>query len=280
MIYSSRYLRITDPFMTGPDIGYLQERLKELGYYKGTINSTYDFDTEKAVKDFQEAFGLQVDGIVGPDTYNAVGLKPTDTFNVPAEGYRITVDTNAQTITLYQNGKVIKSYPVATGAPTTPTPLGDWRIIQKLMNPGGAFGTRWMKLSIPWGGYGIHGTDNPASIGKASSHGCIRMFNEDIEELYDIVPLGTPVRIIGRAYTGRILKIGVDPGEDIAEVQRTLQILGYYRGDIDGVYGPLTEGAVKAFQADNGLVADGVVGVNTYEALQKQKDITLGDTRP
>jgi len=175
---------------------------------------------------------------------------------------------------------VIKSYPIATGTPNTPTPLGNWRIIQKLMNPGGPFGTRWMKLSITWGGYGIHGTDNPASIGKAASHGCIRMFNEDIEELYDIVPLGTPVRIIGRAYTGRILKIGVDPGEDIAEVQRTLQILGYYRGDIDGVYGPLTEEAVKAFQADNGLVADGVVGANTYEALQKQRDITLGDVRP
>jgi len=60
--------------MTGPDVGYLQERLKEIGYYTGPINSIYDFDTEKAVKDFQEAFGLQVDGIVGPDTYNAVGV--------------------------------------------------------------------------------------------------------------------------------------------------------------------------------------------------------------
>lgn len=280
MVYASRYLRITDPFMTGPDIEYLQKRLRDLGYYKGPINGIYDYDTEKAVRDFQEAFGLLVDGIVGPDTYNAVGLDPADTYNVPTQGYRISVDTNAFTLSLTQNGKVINTYPVAVGAPNTPTPLGSWRIIQKTMNPGGPFGTRWMKLNVPWGGYGIHGTDNPSSIGTAASHGCVRMYNEDVNELYDIVPLGTPVQIIGRVYTGRILKIGVPPGDDVRYVQEILQILGYYRGDIDGYYGPLTEQAVRQFQEANGLAVDGIVGPNTYEALQRQRDIAVGDTRP
>jgi peptidoglycan hydrolase-like protein with peptidoglycan-binding domain len=266
--------------MAGPDIEYLQKRLRDLGYYKGPINGIYDYDTEKAVRDFQEAFGLLVDGIVGPDTYNAVGLDPADTYNVPTQGYRISVDTNAFTLSLTQNGKVIKTYPVAVGAPNTPTPLGSWRIIQKTMNPGGPFGTRWMKLNVPWGGYGIHGTDNPSSIGTAASHGCVRMYNEDVNELYDIVPLGTPVQIIGRVYTGRILKIGVPPGDDVRYVQEILQILGYYRGDIDGYYGPLTEQAVRQFQEANGLAVDGIVGPNTYEALQRQRDIAVGDTRP
>jgi hypothetical protein len=148
------------------------------------------------------------------------------------------------------------------------------------MNPGGPFGTRWMKLNVPWGGYGIHGTDNPSSIGTAASHGCVRMYNEDVNELYDIVPLGTPVQIIGRVYTGRILKIGVPPGDDVRYVQEILQILGYYRGDIDGYYGPLTEQAVRQFQEANGLAVDGIVGPNTYEALQRQRDIAVGDTRP
>lgn len=280
MVYASRYLRISEPFMEGPDVEFVQQRLKELGYYDGPINGVYDYDTEKAVKNFQEAFGLQVDGIVGPDTYNAIGLSPTESYNVPTQGYSITVDTDTFTLSLTQNGGLIKTYPVAIGNPSTPTPLGNWRIVQKTKNPGGPFGTRWMKISVPWGGYGIHGTDNPSSIGRAASHGCIRMYNEDVNELYDIVPLGTPVKIIGKAFTGRILKIGVTPGPDISELQRKLQVLGYYKGDIDGFYGPLTEEAVKAFQEANGLVPDGVVGPNTYEALQRQRDIAVGDTRP
>jgi L,D-transpeptidase ErfK/SrfK len=280
LVFASRYLRITDPFMTGPDVAYLQRRLSNLGYYEGEVNSIYDYATEQAVRNFQQAFGLQVDGIIGPDTYNAIGLDPEETYNVPTQGYGISIDTQAFTLTLNQNGNVINTWPVAVGAPATPTPLGSWRIIQKTMNPGGAFGTRWMKINVPWGGYGIHGTDNPASIGSAASHGCIRMHNEDVNELYDIVPLGTPVQIIGRAYTGRILRIGVAPGDDIRSVQETLQILGYYRGDVDGYYGPVTEQAVRAFQEANELAADGIVGPNTYQTLQRNRDIALDDTRP
>jgi len=280
LIYASRYLRVTDPLMTGPDVEYVQQRLIELGFYDGEADGIYDLETEGAVRDFQEDFGLLVDGIVGPDTYNAIGLGPEDEFDVPTEGYSIYIDTISFTLTLNQNGAVVSSYPIAVGAPSTPTPLGDWRIIQKTLNPGGAFGTRWMKINVPWGGYGIHGTDNPSSIGSAASHGCVRMYNEDVNELYDIVPLGTPVRITGTAFTGRILRIGVEPGEDIAEVQRILQILGYYRGDITGEYDSLTEQAVMDFQQDYGLPADGVVGPKTYEVLFRQRDIALGDTRP
>ena len=55
---------------------------------------------------------------------------------------------------------------------------------------------RWLGLSIPSGNYGIHGTNNPSSIGKAVSNGCIRMYNRDVTELSKTVPLGTPVKII------------------------------------------------------------------------------------
>ena len=109
------------------------------------------------------------------------------------QSYSITVNTSARTLTLYSNGQWIKSYPVAVGKPSTPTPRGSFKIVNKAVNPGGPFGVRWMGLSKPH--YGIHGTNNPSSIGKAVSHGCIRMYNKDVLELYNIVPIGTPVKI-------------------------------------------------------------------------------------
>ena len=73
------------------------------------------------------------------------------------------------------------------------TPTGNFIIINKAPNPGGPFGTMWMSLSKEH--YGIHGTNNPSSIGKFVSKGCIRMYNSDVEELASIIPLGTPVFI-------------------------------------------------------------------------------------
>lgn len=75
----------------------------------------------------------------------------------------------------------------------TSTPFGNFVIINKAPNPGGPFGTLWMSLSKEH--YGIHGTNNPSSIGKAVSKGCIRMYNKDVEELASIVPIGTAVFI-------------------------------------------------------------------------------------
>lgn len=54
-----------------------------------------------------------------------------------------------------------------------------------------------MRLSVPNGGYGIHGTNNPGSVGRAVSHGCVRMHNEDVIQVYQTVPLGTLVTITG-----------------------------------------------------------------------------------
>lgn len=109
--------------------------------------------------------------------------------------WSITVNIENHTLTLYKNEKVLKQYPVAVGKPQTPTPKGHYKIINKAVNPGGAFGVRWLGLNIPRGGYGIHGTNNPNSIGKSISHGCIRMYNKDVIELSNLVPIGTPVTI-------------------------------------------------------------------------------------
>ncbi|MEA4847094.1 MAG: LysM peptidoglycan-binding domain-containing protein [Clostridiaceae bacterium] len=105
----------------------------------------------------------------------------------------ITVSVRAKLLTLYRSGIMFKAYPVATGKLTTPTPNGNFTIVNKQVNPGGPFGTRWMGLSKPH--YGIHGTNNPASIGTAASNGCVRMFNQDVEDLFSYVGVGVVVRI-------------------------------------------------------------------------------------
>jgi lipoprotein-anchoring transpeptidase ErfK/SrfK len=75
----------------------------------------------------------------------------------------------------------------------TRTPNGEFTIINKQVNPGGPFGALWMGLSKPH--YGIHGTNDPGSIGRQVSHGCIRMFNKDVLQLSELVPVGTRVTI-------------------------------------------------------------------------------------
>ena len=106
----------------------------------------------------------------------------------------IIINIAAKRLTVYRNGSIFREYIVATGKPETPTPVGVFEVINKEIDPGGPYGTRWLGLSKR--GYGIHGTNNPSSIGTAASNGCIRMYNEDIESLFDITVVGTPVRIL------------------------------------------------------------------------------------
>lgn len=105
----------------------------------------------------------------------------------------IDVSTSKHQLKLFDGNRLIKVYPIANGKILSPTPTGTYTIINKQPNPGRRFGVLWMGLSKPH--YGIHGTYNPASIGKNVSHGCIRMFNHDVLELLSRVPIGTRVFI-------------------------------------------------------------------------------------
>ncbi|MDV2887053.1 MULTISPECIES: L,D-transpeptidase family protein [Alkalihalophilus] len=105
----------------------------------------------------------------------------------------IDVSISNRTLSLYENEQLQKVYPIAVGRMLYDTPVGDFIIVNREPNPGGPFGTLWLSLSKK--SYGIHGTNDPSSIGHAVSKGCIRMFNQDVEELGSIVPNGTRVRI-------------------------------------------------------------------------------------
>ncbi|WP_431030493.1 L,D-transpeptidase family protein [Lysinibacillus sp. LZ02] len=107
--------------------------------------------------------------------------------------YHIDISINKRTLRLFKNNVLQKQYPIAVGKMLNRTPVGNFIIINKAPNPGGPFGTMWMSLSKEH--YGIHGTNNPSSIGQAVSRGCVRMHNHDVEELARIIPIGTSVSI-------------------------------------------------------------------------------------
>ncbi len=107
--------------------------------------------------------------------------------------YHIMVSINNRTLELFRNQRLIKTYPIAVGKMLTQTPSGQFVVVNRQPNPGGPFGAMWLSLSKA--GYGIHGTNNPSSIGKSVSHGCIRMYNQDVLELAEQIPNGTRVFI-------------------------------------------------------------------------------------
>lgn len=108
---------------------------------------------------------------------------------------RLEIVRSARKLHHYNGDQRVKTYPVAVGKPSTPTPLGLYKVVNKVVNPGGMLGTRWMGLNVPGGNYGIHGNNNPSSIGTFVSHGCIRMYNNDVEEIFPLISIETPVII-------------------------------------------------------------------------------------
>lgn len=134
---------------------------------------------------------------------------------------RIVISIADRKLALMEDGEVMKIYPIAVGASQTPSPRGEFRVANrielptyygtgKVIEPGPAnpLGTRWLGLSLK--GYGIHGTNEPRSIGKRASHGCIRMRNADVEELFEIARVGDVVELHG-ARTAEIAHIFAPP---------------------------------------------------------------------
>ena len=190
---------------------------------------------------------------------------------IEPDEYNIMIDLTESALYLFKGDELIKKYIVAHGKSASPSPVGVWRITNKARNWGSGFGSRWMGLDVPWGRYGIHGTNRPGSIGSMASAGCFRMHNRDVEELYDIVPSGTKVIVYGGPFgnLGSGLQ-ELEPGarrSHVVEVQKRLKNLGYYEGVIDGIYGEGMKRALINFKRDNGLPITHTVDGATYEAL-------------
>jgi L,D-transpeptidase ErfK/SrfK len=195
----------------------------------------------------------------------------------PPKNVGILVDLEKLTLTVMEGDLPFKQYPVAAGKPSTPSPIGEWKIISKEFDWGGAFGARWMGLNVPWGNYGLHGTNRPWSIGSPVSAGCIRMFNEDIIQVFEWVPVGTSVKIKAPltwlAGSGsRTLKNGLC-GPDVVYLQLLLKETGFNPYYCDGWYGALTELAVRTYQLHTGLPISGQVDEKTRHHLEEKASV-------
>ncbi|MDR7867923.1 MAG: L,D-transpeptidase [Sporomusaceae bacterium] len=182
----------------------------------------------------------------------------------------IVLNLPSRTLEFFAGGTLVKTYPVAIGKPSTPSPLGSFAIFEKEVDPWwfpprtgevvpsgphNPLGYRWMGFAPL---YGIHGTNAPWAIGLAVSNGCIRMHEADVEELYEVAPYGTPVRV-----TYERFKIRVESNGEVS--------LGVYP-DIYGWHG-LTAGEVRDALAARGLgdlLTDGEIAAMVAEEADRQ----------
>lgn len=121
--------------------------------------------------------------------------------------FNIFVDKSQNILILKDANEIVKTYRVSTGENNS-TPIGTFKVTTKLVDPvwfnkgivvppespHNVLGTRWMGFDLP--GYGIHGTVEPETIGQQVTAGCVRMRNEEVEELYSLIPAGTEVVIV------------------------------------------------------------------------------------
>ncbi|HKT69839.1 MAG TPA: L,D-transpeptidase [Terriglobales bacterium] len=182
----------------------------------------------------------------------ALMMVPGSSETIPAAGPRTTEPKSAtgrnatrrqkrvvlvsipdRKLALLEDGKVTKVYRVAVGSSASPSPSGEFAIVNRITNPTyyhphvvipaseeSPIGTRWVGLNRK--GYGIHGTNELRSIGRAASHGCIRMSNRDIAQLFEMVRIGDLVEIHAErdADTARVFG-SVATMQDLAEAQAT-----------------------------------------------------------
>lgn len=179
----------------------------------------------------------------------------------------IVIKVNSRLLELYCDDQIYKKYRIAVGKRATPSPVGEWLVVYKSYSDKDIFGTRWLGLNVPWGSYGIHGTNRPWSIGQFASQGCIRLRNIDIEELFEWVPVNTPVKIIGSKVKFYRNMRYTSSGPDVVSLQLRLQQLGFFGGRADGLFGKTTDEAVKAFQSERNIDATGIVDAKTAKLL-------------
>ncbi len=195
----------------------------------------------------------------------------TNSNYVNAEQQFVTIDLFEKKLTVIENNKEKKIYNIAIGSDLSPTPIGTFKVTEKALSWGGGFGSRWIGLNVPWGIYGIHGTNKPYLIGENVSSGCIRMQNKDVEELYELISVGTNVKIEGPIMgigEGEYKNLSVgSKGNLVQLVQQQLKGYDLYNGEINGIYGVKTEAAIRQFQKENGLSINGVVSFREYLIL-------------
>ena len=171
----------------------------------------YEYDNVTVASSAQHNVIMTHDSAAGPSYLNTPKTEFIADSSIGLKGAspacRIVINLPSRTLDFYAQNSLVKTYPLAIGKPSTPTPIGNFTIRQKEVNPwwypprskkavppgpNNPLGYRWMEFAPL---YGIHGTNAPWAIGGWVSNGCVRMDEADVEELFDLVPFGTAVYI-------------------------------------------------------------------------------------
>lgn len=211
---TKRYREVLSSYEKSPVFGKAKEKLGDLNVrlvfspYVTEDDIIYEVKSGDTLEKIALDFNTTVSLIRKANRFTRKVLPYAKRLKLTPGNFEIHVNADTNFLTLELNGRFFKEYPVGTGKFGC-TPTGKFKIVNKQRNPvwyseEGIFpyghkknilGTRW--IGIDKTGYGIHGTAEPDTIGKHASRGCIRLFNRDVEQLYILATVGTPVTITG-----------------------------------------------------------------------------------
>ena len=198
-----------------------QEQLEKTAFSTQQSALSQDASTFMPKKSFQTVpLTEQPESVPAKQANRVESTSPVPPITA-ARQRQIIISIADRQLAVIEQGQVLKTYPIAVGARGTPSPDGDFVIINHAKDPtyrhgdkeiapgkDNPLGTRWMGLSLK--GYGIHGTNVQSSVGKAISHGCFRMRKQDVEELYAVVQVGNTV-MVRRERDAMIAKVFTAP---------------------------------------------------------------------
>ena len=210
----SIYGKLLSDFSDSPQVSQWQKKIENINIKilfspiitEGSVQ--YEIKVGDTLYKIANQFNTTIELIKKSNNLKSDKIFPGKKIKVNNRSFSILVDRSSNILILKSEEDIIKSYIVSTGLQNC-TPLGTYKIKDKLINPPwytegkvippespeNILGTRWLGFDLA--GYGIHGTNDPDSLGKSITQGCIRMSNQDVEEIFSIVPTGTEVIIVG-----------------------------------------------------------------------------------
>ncbi len=210
----SVYQKLINDFSGNKDVGAWQKKLDETNIRiilssqaVPGLSQEYIIQPLDNLTKISKQFNTTVDLIKKINNLASDKINPGKKLKIWTGKFSVLADKSQNILMLKCNDEIIKTYNVSTGL-NNATPVGTFKITTKLVNPvwykSGAvvppdspeniLGTRWMGFDLE--GYGIHGTTSPESIGTQATAGCVRMLNNEVEELYTFLPQGTEVTIV------------------------------------------------------------------------------------
>lgn len=210
----SVYQKLINDFSGNKDVGAWQKKLDETNIRiilssqaVPGLSQEYIIQPLDNLTKISKQFNTTVDLIKKINNLASDKINPGRKLKIWTGKFSVLADKSQNILMLKCNDEIIKTYNVSTGLNNS-TPVGTFKITTKLVNPvwykSGAvvppdspeniLGTRWMGFDLE--GYGIHGTTSPESIGTQATAGCVRMLNNEVEELYTFLPQGTEVTIV------------------------------------------------------------------------------------